>query len=54
MAGGANGVEELEGMVTELLTELETLRDRQGGSKRRFLSLLFAVYTRPLDLVAGR
>jgi hypothetical protein len=54
MAGGANCVEELECLIAELLTKLQTLRDRQGGSKRRFLLLLFKVDARPRCLVAGR
>jgi len=54
MAGGANRIEELECLIAELLTELQTLRDRQGGSKRSFLPLLFAIDARPLGLVAGR
>jgi hypothetical protein len=54
MAGGANCVEELECLIAELLTKLQTLRDRQGGSKCRFLLLLFKVDARPLSLVAGR
>jgi hypothetical protein len=48
-----DGVVEVEGLVAKLLPELQALRDREGGSELRFLTLLFAIDLGPLGLVAG-
>jgi len=53
MAGSADGVEEIESLVTESLTELKPLRHRERSREFSFLARLFLVDLRPLILVTG-
>jgi hypothetical protein len=54
MAGGMDGVVEIECLVAEPLAELQTLWDRESLSELGVLALLFAIDLGPLGLVAYR
>lgn len=51
MVACVDGVVEIECLIAELLTKLQSLGDREGHGELRFLSLLFAIDLSPLGLI---